>query len=334
MKEIIVKYLEGRASATEQMQLLKWLRKKENRIVYNSSRLVWKKSQNENALPKGSEQSWLTIQDQMLQKSFKRWQYSDKVNQLVRIAAIFFFVLSLGGGAYFISNQDKQEPNWYTQVEAENGQISKVKLPDGSLVWLNSGSKIAYNNGFADNNREVRLDGEAYFQVTKDEQLSFVVSSGDIQVKVHGTRFNVSAYPESENIDVVLESGKVQLLSSEVSSFQCFLSPGERASFVKANNQLNISKVNTIKYTSWKDGMLNIYNQPLVEVLKRLEKRYNQEFEFAEELKDFHFTFTIKNEPLDEIIQIMEKIAPIKTKQEKNVIVFKLDQKKIRELSR
>ena len=334
MKEIIEKYLEGRASVTEQMQLLKWLRNKENRIVFNSSRLGWNKSQRNKPLPGGSEKSWLNIQDQMLQKSFKRWQYSDKVNLLVRIAAIFFFVLSLGRGAYFVIDFHKQKNVWYTQVEAENGQISKVKLPDGSMVWLNSGSKISYNNLFASNNREVNLEGEAYFEVQKDEDLSFVVNSGEIQVKVHGTKFNVSAYPETENIDVVLESGKVQLLSPDVLSFQYILSPGERASFAKITNELNISKVNTTKYTSWKNGILNIYNQPLAEVVKRLEKRYNQQFEFEDALKDFHFTFTIKNEPLDEIIEIMEKIAPIETYQRKNVIVFKLDQDKIRELSR
>lgn len=333
MKEIIEKYLEGRASTGEQMQLLKWIRKKENRIVFNSSRLGWNKSQRNGPLPEGSEQSWLNIQDQMLQKSFKRWQYSDKVNLMVRIAAIFFFVLSFGGGAYIVSTTKPTE-TWYSEIEAENGQISKVKLPDGSVVWLNSGSKISYNSLFAANNRNVKLEGEAYFEVQTNENLSFVVNSGEIQIKVYGTKFNVEAYPGSENIDVVLESGKVQLLNSDVASFQYFLSPGEKASFVKSNHQLNISEVNTSKYTSWKDGILNIYNQPLVEVIKRLEKRYNQEFEYAKELKDFPFTFTIKNEPLDEIIRIMEKIAPIKTKQEKNVIVFELDEEKARELSR
>jgi len=252
---------------------------------------------------------------------------------VVRIAAYFFFVLSRGGGAYIVSTTKKTEV-WYSEIEAENGQISKVKLPDGSMVWLNSGSKISYNNMFAANNRDVILEGEAYFEVQTNEDLSFVVNSGERQVKVHGTKFNVEAYPGSENIDVVLESGKVQLLSPKVASFQYFLRAGETASFVKSNHQLNISEVNTCKYTSWKDGILNIYNQPLAEVVKRLEKRYNQEFEFAEELKDFPFTFTIKSEPLDEIIQIMEKIAPIKTKQENDVIVFELDEEKARELSR
>ncbi|WP_321345795.1 FecR family protein [uncultured Draconibacterium sp.] len=207
MKEIIEKYLEGRASASEQMQLLKWLRKKENRIVFNSSRLVWNKSQKNKALPEGSELSWLNIQDQMLQKSFKRWQYSDKVNLMVRIAAIFFFVLSLGGGAFIISTT-KHKNTWYSEIEAENGQISKVKLPDGSLVWLNSGSKISYNNLFASNNREVNLEGEAYFEVQKDEDLAFVVNSGEIQVKVHGTKFNVEAFPDRRISTLSWNQGK------------------------------------------------------------------------------------------------------------------------------
>ncbi|MFV0268652.1 MAG: FecR family protein [Draconibacterium sp.] len=296
--------------------------------------MLWKRNLDQSSLPEGSEESWLFIQERMLQDSFNRRKYSNRVNWFVRIAAIFFFTLSLGGGFYVISGIHEQGSESYTEVEAENGQISKVKLPDGSLVWLNSGSKIAYNSQFGSHNRDVKLDGEAYFQVKEDKKLSFLVNSGKIQVKVYGTRFNVSAYPESENIDVVLESGKVQLLSPEVPSFQCFLRPGEKASFIKISNQLVVNQVNTMKFTSWKDGILNIYNQPLSEVVKRLEKRYNQQFEYSAELTDFHFTFTIKNESLEEIIHIMEKIAPIKTNQQKHIIVFKLDQNKARELSR
>lgn len=334
MENIITKYLDGRASALELMQLLTWLRKKENRLSFKNCRLLWKKNLNQNALPEGSEQSWLFIQERMLQDSFNRKKYTNRFNWVVRIAAIFFFTLSFGGGLYVISDIHEQGSKSYTEVEAENGQISKVKLPDGSLVWLNSGSKLAYNNQFGNHNRDVKLDGEAYFHVKEDKELSFFVNSGKIQVKVYGTRFNVSAYPESENIDVVLESGRVQLLSPEVPSFQCFMSPGEKASFVKTSNQLVVTQVNALKFTSWKDGILNIYNQPLSEVVKRLEKRYNQQFEYPAELKDFRFTFTIKNESLEEIIHIMEKIAPIRTNQQKHIIVFKLDQNKARELSR
>jgi transmembrane sensor len=147
-------------------------------------------------------------------------------------------------------------------------------------------------------------------------------------VKVLGTKFNVSAYPSSANIDVVLESGKVELLSTAVESFQYQLKPGERATFDKSNRGLNVSNVNTAKYTSWKDGMINIYNQPLEELVKRLETRYNQKFRYSETLKDYHFTFTIKNETLDETIKLMEKIAPVKAVQKEDIIEFKLDEKR------
>lgn len=334
MKDIIKKYLGGLATAKEQLELLAWLRNKENRRDFNSHKLDWKKNSESHVLPEGSEKSWLAIQDQMLQKSYSGWQHSRNMSQIFRIAAVFFFIISLGSAVYFISEKPTSLPEYYTNVVADNGQISKVELPDGSEVWLNSGSKISYNNFFAATNRDITLEGEAYFQISKNENLPLLVNSGDIQIKVLGTRFNVAAYPETENIDVVLESGKVELLSPEVESFQYFLEPGEKASFHKETRKLGVSEVNTLKFTSWKDGMINIYNQPLEELVERLEKRYNQKFEYAEALKGYHFTFTIKNEPLDEIIHIMEKIAPIKAEQKKEVIVFKIDKMKERELSR
>lgn len=330
MKNIITKYLDGTATTAEQAKMLLWLRQKENRIVFNSLKLDWKKGLDNEQLPVGSEKSWNTIQDQLLQKSYKGWQNSRKMNQFFRIAAIFFFVLSLGSAVYFVSNQQKPTAEYFTSVVAENGQISKVVLPDGSMVWLNSGSELSYSNLFATDNRNVDLSGEAYFQVTKNEDLPLIVSSGELQVKVLGTKFNVNAYTESEKIEVVLESGKVELLSSKSEAFQYQLKPGEKATFNKADRELDLSRVNTIKYTSWKDGMINIYNQPLDELVERLELRYNQKFEYVKELKDYHFTFTIKNESLDETIKLMEQIAPIKAIQKDDIIEFKLDKKRKR----
>ena len=330
MKEIITKYLEGKASEAEQQKLLEWIRVKKNRLVFNSYSLVWKNSLDKNQFPVGSEESWNQIQAQLLQKSYKGWQNSRKMNQFFRIAAIFFFVVSLGSLAYFFSAQPKHLPEFYTSVMAENGQISKVELPDGSLVWLNSGSEITYSNYFATNNRDINLSGEAYFQVAKNEAIPLVVTIDELQVKVLGTKFNVSAYPESKEIDVVLESGKVELLDTKVESFQYQLKPGERATFDKNNRDLTVSNVNTTKFTSWKEGIINIYDQSLEELIKRLENRYNQKFEIADDVKFFHYTFTIKNETLHEVIKLMEKITPVKAVQNEDIITFKLDKNKKR----
>lgn len=330
MQLIITKYLEGQASNVEQAKLLVWLRKKENRLIFNRFSLEWKESLDVTQLPSENLESWNNIQTALLQKSYAGWQTSRKMNQFFRVAAIFFFVISIGSSVYFYMNQTEKFPEVYTNVMAENGQISKVELPDGSLVWLNSGSEISYSNFYASKNREIKLTGEAYFQVTRNEDIPLIVNSGELKIKVLGTKFNVSVYPESDHIDVVLVSGKVELLNSNIESFSYFLKPGERAVFDRNNRNLKVSNVNTTKFTSWKDGIVNIYNQPLEEVAKRLETRYNQKFEFTDEVKGFHYTFTIKNESLDEIIKLMEKITPVKATQKEHIISFKLDQSKKR----
>lgn len=334
MKEIISKYFNGRASADEQKQILAWLRKKTNRKAFNSYKLDWRKGRKDQQLPEGSEKSWLAIQDQMLQKSYTGWQRSIRSNQLLRIAAIFFFVIGLAGVFYTLQKSMPRQNELFTTVVAENGQVSKVMLPDGSLVWLNSGSEMKYSNLFGHKNRNIEMIGEAFFDVTHNADLPLLVNSNELCVKVLGTRFNVMAYPDCKTIEVVLEQGKIELTNSEVASFQYVMHPGERATFHKECRSLVTADVNTQKFTSWKNGMVNIYDLPMGEVLGRLEKRYNQQFEYDRKLEKYHFTFTIKNEQLDEIIGIMEKIAPIRAEQKGDVIVIKTDELKLRELSR
>jgi ferric-dicitrate binding protein FerR (iron transport regulator) len=322
MKQIIYKYLEGKATEAEQHKLLKWLRNKENRFVFNSNSLGWKESLDSNQLPDENLESWNQIQAVILEKSYKQWQHSRKVQSFFKYAAIFFFMVTLTGlTLYFVYSKPIQP--LYTSVVAEKGQISKVELPDGSLVWLNSGSEITYSNLFAEKNRNIQLNGEAYFNVAHNEQLPLVVSCGELNVKVLGTKFNVSAYEENKHVDVVLEKGSVELLD------YC-LKPGERAMFSKTERNMTVSNVNTAKFTSWKEGIINIYDQSLEQVVKRLESRYNQKFIFSNDIKDYRYTFTIKNEPLDEIINLMEKITPVKAIQKDDVIVFQMDIDKMR----
>ena len=95
-----------------------------------------------------------------------------------------------------------------------------------------------------------------------------------------------------------------------------------------------VSEVNTSRYTSWKDGIINFYNLNLEEVVMRLETRYNQKFEYDAEVKDNLYTFTIKNEPLHEILRLMENITPIKAEQKDELITIKLDKNKKREVER
>lgn len=334
MKETVYKYFEGRATDAELEQLLGWLRKKENRLVFNSFRLDWKKSLEPNRFPGGGDESWNRLQAKLLQKSYTRWQKSRKIQQFYRVAAIFFFVVGLGSMAWFFTHQPQTIPETFTSVMAENGQISKVQLPDGSLVWLNAGSKMTYNNFFSAENRKVTLTGEAYFDVTKNEKLPLVVDCNGLQVKVLGTRFNVNAYDAGTTAEVVLEEGAVELINSTINHNFYRMNPGERVNINLETSQYTAGMVNTARYTSWREGIVNIYDLSIEDLVRRLEKRYNQKFELTPGVKELRYTFTIENEPLEDVLKLMERITPVIVKQTNDIIKIDIDKKKLREAGR
>jgi ferric-dicitrate binding protein FerR (iron transport regulator) len=147
---------------------------------------------------------------------------------------------------------------------------------------------------------------------------------------VLGTRFNVSAYPEDKNFNVTLEEGSVELISDRYKNFSKKIEPGELAVFNKENRTYLVEKVNVELYTSWKEGMIHLYNLPLAEVVQKLEKRYNQKFQLDDEVKLLRYTYTIKNEPLSDILRLMETITPIDVIQEGEVISLKYNKNKLK----
>lgn len=334
MKEIVFKYFEGQATDNEMEQLLHWLRNKENRLVFNSFRLDWKKSLEPNRFPGGGEESWQRLQAQLGQKSYNRWQKSRKMEHFFRVAAIFFFVVSLGSLAWYFTHQPQTIPETYTSVMAENGQISKVELPDGSLVWLNAGSKMTYNNFFSAENRKVTLTGEAYFDVTKNEILPLVVDCNGLKVKVLGTRFNVNAYDVGKMAEVVLEEGAVELFNTTTKEKFYRMKPGERIKINLQTTKYSAEMVNTARYTSWREGIVNIYDLSIEDLVRRLEKRYNQKFELTPDVMELRYTFTIENEPLENVLKLMERITPVKVEQNEEIIKIEIDKKKLREVGR
>jgi ferric-dicitrate binding protein FerR (iron transport regulator) len=250
------------------------------------------------------------------------------------VAAIFFFVVSLASMAWYFTNQPQNIPETFTSVMAENGQISKVQLPDGSLVWLNSGSKLSYNNFFSAKNREIVLSGEAYFDVTKNETLPLVVNCNGLQVKVLGTRFNVNTSDQGKTAEVVLEEGTVELINTSTNDNFYRMKPGQRVKIDLQTSEYSAAMVNTARYTSWREGIVNIYDLSIEDLVRRLEKRYNQQFELTPAVKDLRYTFTIENEPLEDVLKLMERITPVKVEQKDETIKIDIDKRKIREVGR
>lgn len=328
MKFLIKKYLSGNSSEKEQKTLLDWMRQDNHRAEFEAVKNEWKEEVVLEAIPLQHEQSWNNIQGAMLGHVQLNLQRTQRTLYFFRIAAMLVVLLLIPSLIFFYTHTKENTPLTYTTVTADLGQISKVLLPDSTVIWVNSGSTIKYNNRFSASNRDIDLVGEAFFKVHKNKDLPLIVNSQDLNVKVLGTEFSVMAYPEESNIHVILEKGKVELSSDLNKDFRQEMKPGEMAVFNKEKKSLTLSAVNTGLYTSWKDGMINIYNLPLSELVTKLERRYNQKFIVDDNIKNLPYTFTIKNEDLHTVLRMMERITPVDAVQKGNIIELKYNKLK------
>ncbi len=324
MKAIIRKYLTGKSTGGEHQQLLEWIREDGHLKDFQEIKSGWESNAFYDTMPEASQKSWNAVQNQLLFATQHKLQRSTRYLQFFKYAAVLVFAVFIAAvGAKLTGIGVADGPLQYSVVKADAGQIANVVLPDQTEVWLNSGSYIRYSNTFASKNREIELHGEAYFSVTKNPEMPLIVTGSPIGVKVLGTKFNVSAYPEDQYFSVTLEEGKVELMSAKYKNFNKALEPNQLAVFDKNTNELDIKQVNVEHYTSWKDGMINIYNLPLEELVLKLEKRYNQKFVVEEDVKQIRYTYTIKNEPLSDILRLMETVTPIEVIQTGDVINLK-----------
>lgn len=239
-----------------------------------------------------------------------------QLNNLFKYAAIFILGVMITTLSVYLSESKGwlgSNKEFIQTVVAEKGQISKVILPDSSVVWINSGSRITYNSKFAGNNRKIELVGQAFFHAAHNEKIPFVVDVNGFLVKVLGTKFDVNAYSGEKNIRVVLESGRVELSQSSDRNFNYTLSPGEMATFNPENKKLTIDKVKPELFSSWKEGVLIFRDKPMAEVLDELQRRYNIDIEVKDaDIYKSVFTARISDEPLDKVLKSMEFSCSVK----------------------
>jgi ferric-dicitrate binding protein FerR (iron transport regulator) len=175
---------------------------------------------------------------------------------------------------------------------------------------LNSGAKLKYPSEFSQH-RKVELVGEAFFDVRHLENSDFTVGVKDMDIKVLGTKFNVSAYANEAFTDVILKEGKVEVKGTST-DFEQIIKPGEKVSFNRETSNLNVSKVDADLYAAWTNGYLVLDNEPLEQATKKLERWYGAEITITDEkLKNFRFKATFNGEPLEEVLRYISMTTPI-----------------------
>ena len=199
----------------------------------------------------------------------------------------------------------------YNRIEVPRGGEYMLVLSDGTKVWLNSETRLEYPLVFGGSWRDVRLSGEAYFEVAKDEARRFNVQIEGATIEVTGTSFNVSCYPEDGRCDAVLESGKINLRTKHgVTAVEV----GECASYDIVSGKVRVEKVDLKYFTSWRYGTFYFYNTPLSDIVQKLERWYDVNFKFADEsLRDVCFSgAALRSKSIDFMLELLASTQSLK----------------------
>ena len=231
----------------------------------------------------------------------------------MKAAAILLLPLLIAGGLVFSFLGKDGVPAIENEVKstiyAPMGSRVSFNLPDGTSGMLNSGSSLTYSLPFA-KNRQISLEGEAWFRVISDKKNPFEINTGNSFVKVLGTSFNLSAYPSENYVEVVLQNGEVEFTNKE-NNEKVTLNPSER--LILQDGKINKSVTDPTKYNAWIEGKLVFRGDPMVEVARRIERWYNVDVVLADkELENYSFRATFEDDKLINVLQLLSLTSPIK----------------------
>ncbi|MCF6356593.1 MAG: FecR domain-containing protein [Draconibacterium sp.] len=312
---LLTKYLNNEITSDEKTEVENWLNKSDrNRAEMEKCRkMLTKVDSYYKAKSFNSNTAWKNVSSKIYPMQFKvvqRKKRKEKIAQFYKYAAILVVAILLGGVGYYIDFRNEMPLIFSQTVSAEKQVLNEFVLPDGSVVTLNSNSKLKFPKHFADDVREVTIIGEAFFEVKPNPEKPFVINAGKTQIKVLGTSFNVSAYPETETVEVVVATGKV-LVTRESENLlsennRIFLIPGEKGTLFVKSNRLEKSVNSNLNYLAWKTNDLIFNETPLNEVVKCLEKVYHIEIQLVEPgLETLKLTAHFDKKPIDFVLNVV-----------------------------
>lgn len=348
---IIVKFLQGECSEQEAGEVKSWIKySPDNQKLFDQYQKIWDLAQKAGThLPTIDLEKELQIYlgkiDALTTKSYSQrkpivLRNSPLGHYFLRIAAIILIIVNLGILAYQLFPKQLVRKKGFTQMSVANGSKSKLVLPDSSVVWLNSGSKISYDNDYNKHNREIYLDGEAYFEVAKNRSKPFLVKTPEgFTIRAVGTAFNVKCYKEDKFIETALVEGAVKLIEDNETGKknEYSLKPNEIAKFDKklrnivilnkSKNEIVLNSAPQIienktafestphieTIVSWKDQHLAFDHETFGGIVNKLERWYGFKIHLVDNnLNNDTYTGTFQNnETIFEVLNVLEKTSPI-----------------------
>lgn len=250
---------------------------------------------------------------------------------IMHVAVVVLLFLTTGLAISLYTSQQTSVSDMIVSVD--RGQKANITLPDGSKVWINSGSRLSYGSRFNHQERVLHLDGEAYFEVTPDKGRPFIVETNDISIKALGTSFNVKSYADENCVFAVLMTGKVEVQTKQSKEI---LYPNEQAIIDRCTGTMYKKELKEASiYSDWRYNSLHFDGETFANIVLMLERLYNTSIIFqSEELKKYRFTGTLGNTSLDSILEILSLTSPLSYSVENGQILLDENEEKRKKYER
>ena len=318
-KELIEKYFDGNITDAEIKELSDWI--KNDRHLQNWWEEEFSKS-DAGINPVLRDKLFARIKEQTQGKEETQGKEKPRTIRMNpwKWAAAIVFPICIAFFTYYLVDSSQTVGAPFI-VKADKGDKATIELPDGTNVVLNSASQLSYLNNFGENGRRVQLNGEAYFKVAHDEKRAFIVQVGDLEVKVLGTSFNVSAYEDAKDVTVVLLEGKVGVYAQKMSHI---MKPGDKIEYNKATHKITATQVHPNDYIEWTKGNMYFEKESLENIMKTLSRIYDVEIRFdSNKLPNEYFTGTIPGGGIQNALNILMLTSPFYYEMDGSVIVLK-----------
>jgi len=312
--ELLARFLQSDCTPEEHRRVDQWLfRSEKNRRHLQKLEREWTYLREEPISLDGTvrQRVWRGVRHRIAPSASVRLLTLRKL--WIGAAAVAAVALLMGGFAAYFVQQSRfmaMTNGQLASVSTGMGQKSELTLPDGTRVWLNGGTKLSYPQSFNHGNRTVNLDGEAFFDVAEKADLPFIVRTDGLDVVVRGTAFDVSSYGDDGFVEVSLLRGKVDVYDRQ-GVLLGKLSPRDVLRYDKAERvHTSIRDSDTDLASAWTEEELIFEDEPFGIVAKKLERWYGVNIQWKD-MAEKRYTFKVKTESLQEVLQLLHRITPI-----------------------
>lgn len=355
---LIVRYLKKEISEAEQQELFHWVYKNnENETLFYSLKDIWETAHYESIVNNAeTDAEWEKLALAAIQN--KSYHFSKKrtairvLYRAVQIAAIVVITFGIG----FFAHKYLPEQAQYTSINVPFGAKSELQLPDGSKIWVNSGSVVRYPTELDAKEVNLYLEGEAFFDIVKNPKRVLNVKTSTINIQVHGTSFNVKSYIDEDVVETTLLEGSISItgqVGNKVIKEPVYLKPNEQAILTKSVEHFEIEPkenrekeeavwqkeievlpkeqvrlevvkgIDTEEFVMWKDNILVFKNERFEDLAIKLERWYDVEITIENEtLKNSRYTGTFEKENVEQALYALSISLPFKYKIDKNKITI------------